>query len=200
MSTYVQCACMWAYTWAKDQCQVSLIYCSPCFLRHDLLTETILTRLAGKQALEILLPLYPSRVGIKRCCLLCPVVYMNAGDPNPGPYTSTETALPTLPFPQPLWNLFPKLNLPSNCQKGAPPTSLCMLVQKYNLYISNRSFLIVTPKSPKHHELGTAVHAVIQAMGQENRHLAHDMVNISQSRLHCETPQKTNKTVKSKEH
>lgn len=108
-----------------------------------ILTETILTRLAGKQALEILLPLYPSRVGIKRCCLLCPVVYMNAGDPNPGPYTSTETALSTEPFPQPLWNLFPKLNLPSNCQKGAPPTSLCMLVQKYILYISNRSFLII---------------------------------------------------------
>lgn len=66
---------------------VSYLLFSMFFERQDLLIETILTRLAGKQALEILLPLYPSRVGIKRCCFLCPVVYMNAGDPNPGPYT-----------------------------------------------------------------------------------------------------------------
>lgn len=71
----------------------------------------------------------------KRCWPLCPGVYMSARDPNSGPHTSIAITLPTESFPQPLWNLFPKLNLLSNCQKGAPPTSLCLLVQKYILYI-----------------------------------------------------------------
>lgn len=86
----------------------------------------------------------------KRCWPLCPVVYMSARDPNSGPHPSTAITLPTEPFPQPLWHVLPKLNLPSNCQNSVPPTSLYMLVQKYILYIINQSFLIMPPKSPKH--------------------------------------------------
>lgn len=55
-----------------------------------------------------------------------------------------------------------------------------MLVQKYILYTSNQAssshFLNL---QNTHLELGIAVHTVIQAMGQENCHLARATVNIT---------------------
>lgn len=109
----------------------------------------------------------------------CPVVYVSAGDPNSGSRTRTAMTTNWAIAPTSLESISkaePAIKLPKQCSSYF---SLHVSTEIHSLYSNQASLSHFLNLRNTHLELGIAIHAVIQAMGQENCPLARATVNIT---------------------